>query len=316
MNNEKNELNNIISYNPKIEYEKEYYSEKELVKEETFFIEDAEEIDKIEKIDGIIDDIGFGVIGLPDNIKDFVSGVFDPIVDFIEDNKDFIDSITDAEEDDNINNKENEDDYEDDTEEDEEVNFIPIVNIIDKDIDENEEIRKIYKDNLVDLFDNYLNKLKSILDNYWLNIAPILIGKTLDFKNFMLTDIDHKTFKVDKERQYLLDLVMRCQIHKKTKISYASKIFPVDETLVYLRNLKLSTDLMLRYMDTDVKDKDTKKGDTTRAVLDACVINYNNKYNYTYKSMYKYLNSSIEVLDEILQLSIQEAKAKQYLKEE
>ena len=74
------------------------------------------------------------------------------------------------------------------------------------------------------------------------------------------------------------------------------------------------TDLMLRYLDSNVEDTTTEYGNLSKTILETCIVNYNNKYNYTYKSAYKYLNSSVELVDEVLQLAIQEAKSKKFLK--
>lgn len=299
-------LNNMLSYNPNISYEKDFYSEKENISKQSFNNEELEETNKIEDLENIIEDIEIGTAGLPDDMKDLIAGVLDPIVDFIEDNKDYLEDIEI-----NEDNSEKED-YEDDTLIDDEVNFIPIVNIIDND-NKIEDIKKTYKDNLIDLFKDYLVKIKAVLDNYWINLSVILIGKPIEYKRFILSDIQ-QDFKVSKDKQHLLDLAMRSQIHKKSKISYASKIFPIDETLVHLRSLKLSTDLMLRYLEVNIDDMSTEYGVLSKAALDTCIVNYNNKYNLTYKSAYKYLNSSVELIDEILQLSIQEVKSKKYLK--
>lgn len=303
-----------LSYIPNISYEQDYYSEREKIDKENHGNEGNNNTsDKIETLEDIIEDLEFGIAGLNDDLKDLIAGVLDPVVDFIEDNKDFL-KETEEEEENEDDDGNDDDDNEDPTPIDDEVIFIPIVNILDNDSkDDNKSIQQIYKDNITDLFNNFLRKLKSILDNYWINMGLTLIGKTKEYKNFILTDLD-QSFTVDKEKQHMLDLAMRSQIHRKSKISYAAKLFPVDETLVHLRSLKMSTDLMLRYLDTDVDDITTEYGNLSNTILQSCIVNYNNKYNYTYKSTYKYFNSTIELIDEVLQLSIQEAKSKKYLK--
>lgn len=302
-----------LSYIPNISYEQDYYSEKENIHEDhSINVNDKNESDKLEDLQNIIQDIEFGTIGLNDDLKDLIAGVVDPVIDFIEDNKDFLDD-KDSENDDD----ENKDDDEKDPTViiEDEVIFIPIVNILDneREDDKNESIKQIYKNNLIDLFNNFLKKIKNIIDNYWINIGLILIGKTDEYKKFILSDLD-QSFTVDAKKQHMLDLAMKSQIHRLSKLSYASKLCPVDETLVHLRSLKMSTDLMLRYLDMEPEDSKTEYGDLSNTILESCIVNYNNRYNYTYKSAYKYLNSAVELIDEVLQLSIQEAKSKKYLK--
>lgn len=303
--------NNKISYNPIISYDKDFYSEKSIINEQSIKIEESKEPNKIEELQNIIANIQLSTIGLSEDIKDLIAGVLDPLVDFIEDNKEYLEDIKNDEEDDS--ETEEDEDKKDDKDEEDEVIFIPIVNIIDNEIKNTDTIKKTYKENILDLINNYFTKLKAVLDNYWINIGVILIGKPIEYKKFILSDLT-QDFKVGKDKQHLLDLAMRSQIHRMSKSSYASKICPVDETLVQLRSLKMVTDLMLRYLDLNVEDTSTEYGNLSKTILETCIINYNNKYNYTYKSAYKYLNSSVELVDEVLQLSIQEAKSKKFLK--
>ena len=86
-------LNNMLSYNPNISYEKDFYSEKENISKQSFNNEELEETNKIEDLENIIEDIEIGTAGLPDDMKDLIAGVLDPIVDFIEDNKDYLEDI-------------------------------------------------------------------------------------------------------------------------------------------------------------------------------------------------------------------------------
>ena len=302
----------LLSYNPSISYEKDFYSEKEkFIKEISIDENTIKDNDKLGNFDNVVNEINISVIGLNDDIKDLIAGVLDPIIDFIEDNKDYLEDIEFEDKEDN-DQEDSTPEYDDTPEDD--VIFIPIVNIIDNDEDKKDSIKKTYKDNLIDLFDNFFIKFKSVLDNYWINTGALLIGKPSDYKKFIMSDIP-QSFTVEREKQHMLDLAMRSQIHRKSKASFAAKICPVDETLVHLRSLKMVTDLMIRYLDSDIEDRTTEYGSSSKTMLDACIVNYNNKYNYTYKNTYKYLNSSVELIDEVLQLMIQEGKTKKYLKE-
>lgn len=294
-----------LIYSPIIDYEKDYYSDKENKDDLSYDKVFVKTPESLEELQDLTEHIQLLVVGLPNDLKDLIGGVLDPVLDFVIENKDYLEDV-EVEEDDN-----DDDLFDDETEIDEDDKFIPVVNIIDND-NEKESIKKLYKDNISDLLINYIEKLKKALENYWTSTGLILFGKTKEFKKFILEDLP-SDFKTDKD-QHLLDFAIRTQIHRHAKMSYASKSFPVEESILNLRSLKLSTDLMIRYLEEEKKDANASEyNNVSNAVLEACIVNYKAKYNNTLKSVHKYLNSSVELTDEIMQLSIQEIKSKQFL---
>lgn len=319
---DENNISNInIGYKPSIAYEDSYYSEKQQKKDITLIAPELEN-NKLDILDELVDDLELLIDGLPGGIQDMINNVFEPVKDFYEENKDFIngdnddkdftspsEDPTDPEDpDDKKNPFENDPDFIADD------NFEPVVNIIKEEILLVEYLENKYKENMINLFEDYFNKLLKVLNNYWAIVASVALGKTKDFKMFLSSDIQ-SSFKVDSKKQHILDLAMRSQIHRQQKASFASKNFALDETIVKLRTFKMNTELMLRYIKTeDIDAYTSRETEDSFKILEACMINYNSKYNSCYADLYKYLNSSTIISDNVLQLMSQEVKIKQYLK--
>ena len=64
----------------------------------------------------------------------------------------------------------------------------------------------------------------------------------------------------------------------------------------------------------DTKEGQTKEASDYNALLKASTVVYDNKYDNSFAALYKYFNSANKTLGDMMTLSIQEQKAKQYLK--
>lgn len=327
------DINNKIDYRPSISYEEDFYSEKDLSKEESFSV-DKDDYNPIPDISDKIDSIDNIINGLPDSIKDVINNVFQPVKDIFEeelkdkeydeipdDDPEFIPSSgneTEPEEPGDNEEDEEEDDIEDDFEpEDEDFdNFVPKMHIVvDKDITQTDIVNKEYVKHLTDLIDFYIDKLDNIVCDYWMHIVPILKGLSKDKQVFVLSDItDTYSNSIEADKKHLLDFAIRNQIHRQTKASLASKVFSLDETLINFRNFKLSYELRLRHSKVNKKDDIKRSSDDSNRILTACNYIYDSKYNTSYKTLVKYLNSSTEMVDQLLSLSVHESTSKQYLK--
>lgn len=312
---------NLISYSPSITYEDSYYSEKKHKDDVTLIAPEIEDKNKIDTLEELIEKLENLISNLPGDIQDMINNVFDPVKDFVEDNKDMIEDSNNNDsgnstDNDNFYDEDDSDDIGDDDDIDFSLddNFTPVVNIIKEEISVVDYLKDKYKKNLYDLLDNYFNNLLKVVENYWTTIATIALGKDKEFKKFLANDLA-VNYKVDKSKQHILDLTMRSQIYRQQKSSFASKNFAVDETITKLRAFKMSNDLMLRYIETDIKDTySSRNNEDASKILEACLINYNGKYNTSYMNLYKYLNSSTVLSDNVLQLMSQEVRMKQYLK--
>lgn len=257
---------------------------------------------------------------LPDDLKNPIQEVFDPIKDFIND------ELTDK-------------DY---TYVPEETEWIPVEDTDDNKINDNadstnpaddiweiddfkptvredhtreEIVQKEYIKNLVDIFDYYYNDLNSIIANTWTNIFLTTTNKTSDEITMILNNILLSSRDVNSELKHLVDSATKMQVVKDYKLEYFKLMFNAGETITHLKQLKAMQELRLRYETTKEANTATKTGAMNNNILSAAKLSYNYSYDKAYENLYRYLLSSNKVLKSTMDTWIYELKSKQILVE-
>lgn len=330
-----------MGYKPDIKYIDEYDSfatlntekEKQVLINSNIHNPTTDIQDNFDKIDVFLP-------GLNEDIRTLIEGVYLPLKDYWEEIKDLdyseipkLDEITiiDKDEDSNLEDEKTDDDdtnentyYEDDEED------LPPLDVLDDDkidglvhIIEIEHPRSVivdkeYAKNTKDLFNHYTEGLLNAISNYWIQLAPIVMGQSLEYKEYILNDF--KSYKekdnqgISSEKKHMLDFAVRTEIVRQNKIAFLQKMFPTDETILKLRNYKASYELRKKYANMQNKSEHTKEASDYNALLKASTVVYDNKYDSSFAALYKYFNSANKTLNDMFTLSIQEQKAKQYLK--
>lgn len=278
--------------------------------------------------------------GLNDDIRTLIEGVYLPLKDYWEEIKDLdYGSIPKLEEttiiDNNISDSFDDsnnlnDDFNNSDDNYEEDDDLPPLDVFDDDkidglahIIEIEHpisviVDKEYAKNTKDLFDHYTKGLLDAISNYWVQAAPIIMGKSLEYKEYVLNDFKsykkEDNNKVLADKKHMLDFAVRTEITRQNKIAFLQKMFPTDETILKLRNYKASYELRKKYANIKSNSEHTKEASDHNALLKASMVVYDNKYDNSFLALYKYFNSANKTLNDMFTLSIQEQKAKQYLK--
>lgn len=333
-----NKKHHSIEYKPNITYIDEYDSSYTFLEEDNKQISLTPEIhNPTEDIQDNFDKIDVFLPGLNDDIRNLIEGVYLPLKDYWEEIKDleydFIPkleetTILDKNQSDQLDKENNKDDI--DNEINDEDDDLPPPDVYDDDkidglvhIIEIEHpistiIDKEYAKNTKDLFNHYTESLLNSISNYWVQAAPIIMGKSLEYKDYVLKDF--KSYKKEdnnqilSDKKHMLDFAVRTEITRQNKIAFLQKMFPTDETIIKLRNYKASYELRKKYASINNKNEHTKEASDYNALLKANMAIYDKKYDNSFLALYKYFNSANKTLNDMFTLSIQEQKAKQYLK--
>ena len=333
-----NKQKHSLGYKPEITYVDEYDSTATLSSQEKQITVNPTIKDPTPNTQENFDRIDIFLNGLNDDIRELIEGVYLPTKDFWEEIKDDPYGTIPKKEEltivDPENNIEDEEDDEDDDEKDytqeEEDDDLPpadvldddkldgIIHIIKEEHEKHEIVEKEYIKNTKDLLDFYTEGLLNAISNYWVQTAPIISGASSEKKSYILNDF--KSYKaedssdISSQKRHMLDFAVRTEIVRQNKISFLKKMFPTDETMTKLRNFKAAYELRKKYAKVSDMTGETKEASDYNALLKSSTYIYDKKYDSSYAALYKYYNSSNKTLADIMNLSVQEQKAKQYLK--
>ena len=198
----------------------------------------------------------------------------------------------------------------------------PIVpmNIKFPEIDPVDVIRKEYVKNVADLYDYYTNRLKDILYHYYSEKLVAICSKKKDGGNktvkevgFMILPITDCCSDVDEGCKHLFDASLAMCERSKLKINFLQNAFPLEQTLFHLKNFKTIQELRLRYAGIDPTDGKDKTEALSNNILKGMKISYDQKYDVAFANLYKYLNSTLDILEDAVNTELAGIKARRTL---
>ena len=193
-------------------------------------------------------------------------------------------------------------------------NTVEVKDIIDKE----------YIKNIADLYSYYSNRLKDILFHYHSEIITTiyskkkdkngnLSNKTVKDVNFIFNHIRDHSSQVDEDSKHLFDAGISMNERALLKMNFLSNAFPVEQTLLHLKNFKAVYLLRKRYAEIDDVDGSNKVDAMSNNILKGMKLSYDKKYDIAYMNLYKYLNSSLDILEDALNTELASIRAKRTL---
>ena len=197
--------------------------------------------------------------------------------------------------------------------------IIPM-NIKFAEVDPIDVIRKEYIKNVADLYNYYTNRLKDILYHYYSEKLVAICSKkknggnkTVKEVGFMIMPITDVCSDVSEDCKHLFDASLAMCEKSKLKINFLQNAFPLEQTLFHLKNFKTIQELRLRY----AKIEPTEGTDNTEAlsnnILKGMKISYDQKYDVAFANLYKYLNSTLDILEDATNTELAGIKARRTL---
>lgn len=311
-----------IGYVPELNYTDDYYSEIEYSEIDNNAPDEKDEGKEV--IDNLINNMNVLntlISKLPNEASNTIKEVFDPVLDFI--NEELKDKVVEPipDEDDwnyaDTDNNEDSDNENDDNNNNEDVDdmwgtddFFPTKEeeYTKKDIYEKEYIK-----NLVDLFYYYNIELQNIITEFWRDYILATSNKTDSEIGLIINNILFNSNDIIDNAKHLLDSAVRQQIIKDMKLDYHKLMFNLESTIINLKQLKATQEFRIRYANIEKTDGGTKSNQYNNNVLTASLISYDKKYDIAYENLYRYLNSSNKVIKDSFQSWVQEIKSKQTL---
>lgn len=304
---------NNIFYKPELDYEKSYETEGRI---NSSIIGENNQVSEniIDEFNNTINKINNILNLFPDDLKETASNPLKIIQVIIGEIPKNIEDINDIEEVININpniNKIKEDVYpENPFDDDDEFITITVTNNDKVDIIKN----KYYYD-LASVIDDYINKLNDSVNTCISNILISFKNIDISFFDTLMTPYKIPTEKISKDYKHLSDSILRSQINRNMKQRLYAKLYDIDKTINHIRNCKAGVEQRIRYYEEDyINDNDFNEAISNKILGQSRII-YDKKYKQNFFNLYKYLNSSVILLNECFNMYLSEAQAKIILKE-
>ena len=200
------------------------------------------------------------------------------------------------------------------------------VKIVFPTIDPSDIIKKEYIKNVADLFSYYVNRLKDIIYRYYSekimatyakkkNTEGNLVSKTTKDVEFLFLPITDKCNDVEANSKHLFDSSIAMEEKSKQKLCFLENAFPVEQTLFHLKNFNTIYQLRLRYASIDDSDGKDNIESMSNRILKGMKIGYDQKYDVAFAALYKYLNSSLDILEDTINTELAGLKARRTLLE-
>ena len=181
-----------------------------------------------------------------------------------------------------------------------------------------------YIKNVADLFNYYSSRLKDILFHYHSEIITAiyakkkgnegnLTNKTANDVSFIFNKITDNSSQVDDAMKHLFDAGISMNERALLKLNFMGNAFPVEQTLLHLKNFKAVYLLRKRYSEINDVDGSNKIDAMSNNILKGMKLSYDQKYDVAYMNLYKYLNSSLDILEDALNTELAGIRAKRTL---
>ena len=176
---------------------------------------------------------------------------------------------------------------------------------------------KAYADDTINLQEYYINSMRNILQHYYNQmLTTSLEGKLGDYTQ-LLKDIDASQLNIPNQNLvHLKDYIARSQTLRKQKVNFFKKTHNADQTVIAMRRWHAAEKERERYYNESYSDSSDFLGHESNELLRKSRQQYDSQYKDSMYNMYKYLNSSISMADDVLEMSANEAKAKAKLMNE
>jgi hypothetical protein len=176
------------------------------------------------------------------------------------------------------------------------------------------KIEKEYNNIIGSMLIDYFNNLNQTVNKYLSNITVVVSQSGLNNIAFTAKRYSGVTTKIKNNNlMHVADSLVRSQIVRDQKQKMYKKLFNSNETITHVRACKIAKELKKRYYSENPVKNDDYLDYAKNIMLDNVKIAYDKKYKENLFNLYKYLNSSVILINECFSMFIQEAQAKAIL---
>lgn len=169
-----------------------------------------------------------------------------------------------------------------------------------------------YAKDQVDLDKYYIQKLQTIMQQYFQQMMALMADSGVAALDDLTQDFDGDQVKVPSGQglEHLRDHIVRSQVRRNQMSRLFKKTHSVDKTLMHMRSWHAANEQRKRYYSEEYKDSSSFTDSHSNSLLRESRAAYDTAYTSALYDMYKYLNSSVMMTNDILNATVKEAQAK------
>ena len=172
--------------------------------------------------------------------------------------------------------------------------------------DLNDEIDREFVYLLTKLLKHYTEKLKGILNNYYFNMVRCNLGQSEENIKFISNKMELSSNDILNHSKHLLDSSVKNENMAALKTEFFKNVFTIKDSAIHIRSFFVSHELRKRYTDIKYSKGNSMANSSSDAVLTKMNLQYELRYRNSFENLFRYLESSLKVTDDILRLYIQD----------
>lgn len=174
-----------------------------------------------------------------------------------------------------------------------------------------------YKKDQIDLQKFYLQKMRMALQRYFHHLLGLTAELGLSNPDMLTKNYDGDNVTgVSDNFKHLHDTIVRSQIQRAQKVRLSKKMANADLTMTHMRAWHAAEKERERYYSEAYGNAETFVNSESNALLRQARSDYDAAYKLSLYNMYKYLDASVKLTEDILDHTLTEAKAKAKLTKE
>ena len=153
---------------------------------------------------------------------------------------------------------------------------------------------------------HYTDRLKDIINNYLYNFMRYNLDQNEENINFISNRVELTSNDILNHSKHLLDSSVKNENVAALRTEFFKNVFSIKDTAVHLRSFMVSHELRKRYTNINYSKGKSVANSMSDAVLQKLNAQYELQYRKNFENLFRYLESSLKVTEDILRLYVQD----------
>ena len=160
---------------------------------------------------------------------------------------------------------------------------------------------------------HYTENLKGSVNNYYFNGLKTAAGQSEENIKFIANKLAITSNDIVNHSKHLFDSSIKNEDLTKLRTDFFANVFNIKETLTHIQAFFISNELRKRYTNIGYSVGKSNENSISDFTLKQMNTRYEIQYRKSFENLFRYLESSIKVTDDILRLYVQDRSNKSTL---